>query len=162
MTVATSLTYDIRLVAEVVPADGGLEIRFRGGASAFLDASHPNFAVARITVESRCGRTMAVGVILDAEHRLVDLNAAHDTTVSFIQEDPEDPTRFRVGFWGYSPLCYLTRDHPEFERIHSLLASAAGSARTVWVANHSEMVLTEPQGDVEGECWWKIMDVRLA
>ncbi len=161
MTVATTLIHDIRHVAEVTPVDGGLEIRFGSGAPAFLDAGHPNFAVCRITAEAHSGQPRPVGVILDAEHRIVDLNAAHDTTVSFIREVPNDRSRFMVGLWGYSPICYLTRDHPNFERIRSLLASAAGTSRKVWLANHSEMIVTEAQG-AEGETWWKIMDVRLA
>ncbi len=55
MTVATSLSYDIRLVSEAAPADGGLRILFRDGGSAILDATHPHYAVCRINAESRKG-----------------------------------------------------------------------------------------------------------
>jgi hypothetical protein len=162
MTVATSLIFDIRQIAGLATVEEGVEIKFEDGTLAFLDAAHPNFAVCRITAESHAGRARPVGLVLDAERRVIDLNAAHDTTVRFVREDTEDRNRLMVGFWGYSPICYLTRDHPEFERIHSQLAAAVDTDRRVWVANHSEMVVTEPQGDVEGETWWKILDVRPA
>ena len=90
MTVATGLTYAIRSVAEVTPVNDGLRLLFRDGSSAFLDATHPNFAVCRINAESRRGRPTPVGVVLDAEGRVIDLNAAHDTPVRHIREFATD------------------------------------------------------------------------
>src|SRR5262245_40618309 len=123
MTVETRLTYSISLVADVIPASGGLQIRFRDGSSAFLDAAHPHFAVCRINAESRRGTSMPVGVVLDVDGRVVDLNAAHDTPVRYLREFERDSNHLEVAFWAYSPICGLSRDHPEFERICATLSA---------------------------------------
>jgi hypothetical protein len=162
-SVTANLVYDIRFVAEVREVDGGLRINFRDGATAFLEASHPHFQVLRLHAEWNQGRPVAIGAVLDADGRIVDLNTAHDTTVQAVQECPEDCNRLKVAFLGYSPVCYLTRDHPEFNRLRSILTKAAGTSTVVWVANRSEMVESEPTtDDGEFEVWWKIMDVRPA
>src|SRR5579862_9324834 len=159
MSITTTLVYDIRHVAGVHPVDGGLRIEFADGAGAFLDAAHPNFEVLRLHAESNQGRPVPVGVVLDAGGRIVDLNTAHDTAVQSVQECPGDYDRLKVAFWAYSPVCYLTRDHPEFERIRSMLSEAAGTPAMVWIANHSEMIEEEPTNGGESEIWWKILDV---
>jgi hypothetical protein len=163
MTVATGVTYGIHLVADVVPANGGLRILFRDGASAFLEATHPHFAVCRINAESRRGRPLPVGVVLDTEGRVVDLNAAHDTPVRHVRECARDRNRLEVAFWAYNPICGLTRDHPEFERIQATLTEAAGTPRLLWVATHSgEAVEGEPDESGLVPAYPKIMDVRPA
>jgi hypothetical protein len=63
-----------------------------------------------------------------------EVSHAHDTGVHAIREDADDPSRLAVWFWGYSPVCYLTGDHPEFDRIRI---------------------------EGETEIWWKILDVRV-
>jgi hypothetical protein len=163
MTVATGVTYGIHLVGEVVPAGGGLRILFRDGSSAFLEATHPHFAVCRINAESRRGRSLPVGVVLDAEGRVVDLNAAHDTPVRHVREFARDRNRLEVAFWAYNPICALIRDHPDFARIHATLAGAAGKPQILWVATHSEETV-EGQPDEDGlvPAYPKIMDVRPA
>jgi hypothetical protein len=80
VTVATNLSYAIRWVSEVTPAAGGLRLMFRDGSGALLETSHPRFAVCRINAESRRGRAMPVGVLLDGQGRVVDLNAAHGSS----------------------------------------------------------------------------------
>jgi hypothetical protein len=163
MRVSTSLLYDIRFITNVTPAEDGLRIALRDGSSALLDASHPHFGVLRIHAESNCGKPTPIGLVLDSSGRIVDLNTAYDTTVQSITECPEDYDRLKVAFWGYSPVCYLTRDHAEFQRLRSILTQAAGTQKVVWVANHSDMIESEPaDDDGEYEVWWKIMDVRLA
>jgi hypothetical protein len=99
-------------------------------------------------------------VQLDASGRVIDLNEAHDVTVRYIRENESAPDRLKVALWGFSPMCYLAKDHPEFERIRSALAAAAGTPARLWVANHSQMVKDEPADDGDFEVWWKIMDVR--
>jgi hypothetical protein len=161
MTVATTLRYDICQVTQVSPVSDGLRITFADGSNAFLDAGHPNFDVLRINAEWACRYSKPVGVIVDPDGRIVDLYAANDTTVRYIQEDATDHNRLTVAFWAFGPICYLTRDHPEFERIRATLTEAAGTSQRVWFANHSEMVHGEPTTqDGEFEIWWKIMDVR--
>lgn len=158
MSVATTTGYDIRCVADVVTAEGGVLISFRDGSVAHLDASHPNFELLRIHAESARGGPAPVGVVLEGGNRVVDLNTAHDTTVRFVREDPANPNVLEVAFWGYSPACCLMRDHSEFERLCATLTGAAGTNCMLWVANHSEMVEVELDGD-PALCW-RIMDVR--
>jgi hypothetical protein len=161
MAIAMSLVYDIRLVTAVNPVNGGLEIIFRGGTVAFLLSGHPNFEILRLHAESQLGQPVPLGLLLDADSRVIDLNIAHDTSVQSIQECPEDPNRLKVAFWGYSPVCYLTRDHPDFDRIRATVWRAAGTRTMLWVVHHSEMVADEPKTqDGEFEVWWKILDVR--
>ncbi len=160
MSVVTAPKYGVRWVAEVRRAATGVCIVFRDGSTACLDASHPNFAHLRQLAEWAVqGR--AVGVVTDGSDRLGDLNAAYDTTVYWIREFPTDPNRFRVAFWAYSPLCALTRDHPEFDRICATLTAAAGTPQMVWVVTHSEETV-EGEPDEEGlvAALPKIMDVR--
>jgi hypothetical protein len=148
-------------ITEVTPVSGGTRIAFGNGTTAFLAASHPSFEILRIHAESSRGRPVPVGVVLDAGGGVVDLNTAHDTSVQSVQELPEDPGRLKVAFWGYSPICYVCRDHPEFDRIHSTLVNAADTRALVWVAHYSGMVEDQPKTDEsEYEVWWKIMDVR--
>jgi hypothetical protein len=162
MSVTTTLSFDIRRITGVQILAGGLEVVFSDGSRALLESSHPQFDILRINAEARCSESMPVGVVLEGGGRIVDLHAAHDVRVRSVCEDSTDAGRLVVAFWGYSPICYLTRDHPEFERLRSTLSTAASTSKKVWIANHSTMMTTDPVGDVEGETWWKLMDVRLA
>src|SRR5688500_8355618 len=103
MAVATSLTYAIRQVADVGRAAVGVRIAFRAAPAAFLEDAHPHFAACQANAETRAGRPAPVGVVVDANGRVLDLNAAHDTAVRFIRDDPSDRRRLLVGFWAYSP-----------------------------------------------------------
>jgi hypothetical protein len=95
-----------------------------------------------------------VGVMVDGDGRLLELSPTHDTGVCSVREDEEDRSRLAVWFWGYSPVCYLTREHPEFDRIRATLEQAAASGSRVWLANRMHLV------EGETETWWKILDVR--
>jgi hypothetical protein len=157
---ATGLVYQVRAVAEVQRLEGCAQVTFRDGSAACIDAGHPDFDVLLINAESALRPQARVGVVLGAGGRTVDLNAAHETGVRSVGEDVADRSRLAVTFWGYSPICYLTRDHPDFTRIRSTLEAAVGTEKRVWVANCSRMVESEAGIDGEGERWWKIMDVR--
>jgi hypothetical protein len=61
-----------------------------------------------------------------------------------------------VAFWAYSPICYLKRSHPEFERIKHTLEQAITKDEQVILANHMHPV------EGETETWYSIMDVRSA
>jgi hypothetical protein len=162
MPVTTSLVFDIRPLAKVQRCAGSVELTFRDGAVAHLDETHPHFDTLMVFVAGE-SRRQPIGVMLDASGRVIDLSEAHDVTVRYIRENEDSPDRLQVALWGFSPMCYLARNHPEFERIHSTLAAAAGTPSRLWVANHSQMVKDEPATeDGEFEIWWKIMDVRPA
>jgi hypothetical protein len=156
MPITTTAVYEIQPVAEIHPSPSCTQIAFRNGLVGSLDAAHPGYRLMLVQAESSLRAGRPVGVVLDPLGRIADLNDAHDTAVRSLRDDPEDSNRLEVAFWGYSPICYLTRDHPEFGRLRSTLAEAEAAGTTVWVANHSQMV--------EGatEVWWKIMDVRPA
>ena len=59
-----------------------------------------------------------------------------------------------VAFWAFCAVCYLTRDHPEFDRILATLWAAAGTQQRVVFA-----IFTWPV-ESETETWNKILDVR--
>lgn len=160
MLVKTAPAYGIHQVVEVGRADGDARLTFEDGGSARLSSSHPDFEHLLWLAEwSRSGRPL--GVVTGGSHWVTDLNAAHATGVAWLRELPTNPGRFRVAFWAYNPICGLTRDHPEFERIHATLAGAARTQERLWVATHSEETV-EDQPDEQGltAALPKIMDVR--
>ena len=71
-----------------------------------------------------------------------------------VRHAEEDEGRLPIWFWAFSPVCYLTRDHPEFDRIRATLERAAASGSRMWLANGMHPV------EGETEVWWKILDVR--
>ncbi|HKI30922.1 MAG TPA: hypothetical protein VKA46_03580 [Gemmataceae bacterium] len=84
------------------------------------------------------------------------MNYTHQSAVRHVRPDEDDASRLMVEFWAYSPICYLTKNHPEFERIKQTLERAVALDEQVVFANHGHMV----EGDTE--TWWKLMDVRQA
>jgi hypothetical protein len=150
---ATRIT-DIQVVTAIDARDGASELTFRGGLRAILPADHPDHDVILQQAESSLREGYLVGVLVDSLGRLVDLRYAIRSRVRLIKDDQEEPNRLEVWFWAYSPLCYLTRDHPEFERIRSSLTDAVSTGNLVWVAPHGWPVTGET------ETWMKIMDVR--
>jgi hypothetical protein len=145
------------------PVGSGLRITFADGSVAHLDASHPHYEVLRVHAEHSRGRPRPVGVVLEPGNHVADLNTAHDTTVRQVRELPANRDRLEVTFWGYSPVCGLMRDQPEFERIYATLSEAVTTGRTVWVVTHTADVV-EDGPDEEGSVAFlpKIMDVRWA
>jgi hypothetical protein len=152
----TEQVYDIQTVSEVQPCNGAVAIAFRSGLRATLPAGHPGQKVMLQTVERSLRQQEPVGVVTDRSGRLLEVNHTYRSTVRFVREDEEDSSRITVAFWAFSPVCYLTRDHPAFERIHATLGQAVASGGQVWFANFPQLV------EGEAEAWWKIMDVRPA
>jgi hypothetical protein len=160
MLITTVPAYSIRTVADLSQSDTGARIAFQDGSVYCLEVSHPNFEHLLWLAEwSRSSRH--VGVVTDATGRILDLNVAHDTGVAWLREFPTDPGRFRVAFWAYNPICALTREQPEFDRIYASLTTAAGTPQQLWVATHSEETVND-EPDEEGliAALPKIMDVR--
>jgi hypothetical protein len=160
MPVTTSFLFDIRLIVQTQRCDCCVKLTFGDGSVAHLDETHPRFDALMVLVASESRGYRPVGVMLDASARVIDLNEAHDVSVRYIRENEKTPDRLQVALWGFSPVCYLAREHPEFERIRSTLAAAAGTPARLWVVNHSQMEQDEPANGGEFEIWWKIMDVR--
>jgi hypothetical protein len=160
MPITTASTNSIRLIDAVSRADGGVKVAFRDGSVAWLDPNQTNFQHLLWLAEwSRPSRP--IGVVTDAAGRILDLNAAHETGVAWVREYPTDRDRFRVAFWAYSPVCGLTREQPDFDRIFATLTAAAGTQQPLWVVTHSEETV-EDEPDAEGliAALPKIMDVR--
>jgi hypothetical protein len=160
MLTTTALAYSIRRIDAINRADGDVRVAFHDGSVACLEARHANFEHLLWLAEwSRPSRP--VGVVTDSAGRILDLNAVHDTGVAWVRAFPSDDSRFRVAFWAYSPICGLTREHPEFERIHATLLSAARMQEQLWVATHSEDTMDdEPDEEGSRAALPKIMDVR--
>jgi hypothetical protein len=160
MLTTTAPAYSIRLIDEVTRADGGACVTFRDGTLARLESSQANFEHLHWLAEwSRPNRP--VGVVTDATGRIIDLNAAHQTGVAWVRDVPANHGRLRVALWAYSPICALTREHPEFDRIHATLTAAGGTQQQCWVVTHSEETVDD-EPDEEGliAALPKIMDVR--
>ncbi len=158
---ATTVAFKMEPIQGVRKTADAVYLTLRDGSVARLDRSHPNFAGLMIYVESDLRHRRPVGIIMDAAGRVLDLGAAHDTPVHSVREFPNDPNRFQVGCWAYSPVCGLARDQPEFERIHETLTNAAQSGQMVWVVTHSqEVVEGEPDDDGLIPAYPKILDVR--
>jgi hypothetical protein len=146
--------YDIRRVSAVVACDTGLKITFEGNVEAILPAVHPDFENLRFTAEWSLEHGYPVGVVLEADRRLVALNHSYQSQVRSLEDDPEDSSRVMICFWAFCSVCYLTRDHPDFERIRTTLEEAHATGSPVRFANDPWAV------EGETEIWLKLLDVR--
>jgi hypothetical protein len=147
-------TYSIQFVAAVEPCPGGTRLRFRNGTLALVPATHPDRDLFLLLVDHSLRMGCPVGVVLDEAGSVVDLNHTYQSQVHRIQNDPEDDNRLEVGFWAVSPVCHLTRDHPDFTRILRTLNDAVATEAPVWLANRSQPVVSETV------IWLKLLDVR--
>jgi hypothetical protein len=156
-----SLVHDVQLIKSAEPIEGGTLLTLVDGCQVRLAASHPNYPLWMIHVESKLRDCYPVGIVTDEAGKVLDLNTANDTGVAWIREFPADSNRFRVAFWAYSPICGLTRDQPGFDRLHAVLAAAAGTQQRMWVVTHTEeRVDDEPDAEGLIAALPKIMDVR--
>jgi hypothetical protein len=160
MSITTVPTCSIRIIDEVSQTDAGARVGFRNGSPAVLEASQPHFEHLLWLAEwSRASRP--IGVVTDAADHIIDLNCAHETGVAWVRHYPTNRNCFRVAFWAYSPICGLTRAHPDFDRILATLTAAAGTSQQLWVVTHSdETVDDEPDEGGLVARLPKIMDVR--
>jgi hypothetical protein len=133
-----------------------MQIVFVTGLSTCLRKGHPDYEQALHQARSSLQHGHPVGLLVNETGELVELNDTHQSTMRHVRADEDDPGRLMVEFWAYSPICYLTRDHPEFERIKHILERAAEKDEPVLFANYRHMV------EGETETWWKILDVRSA
>jgi hypothetical protein len=149
-------TYDIQRVRDILPCDGGTQVVFPTSLSACLRRGHPDYERILHHARGSLQDGSPVAVLVNEGGELVQLNYTHRSAVRHVRPDDEDPTRLMVEFWVYSPICYLTKDHPEYERIKHTLEHAAASNTQVIFANHMHMI------EGKAETWWKLMDVRPA
>jgi len=146
--------FDIQVLGAVESSNGSLVLTFPSGLVAWLPLDHPERERIRRAATGFLQQRRPVGVMVNGDGRLLELSPTHETGVRSVREDEEDPSRLAVWFWAYSPVCYLTREHPEFDRIRATLEQAVASGGRVWLANRMHLV------DGDTEIWWKILDVR--
>jgi hypothetical protein len=149
----TSQVFDIQRVRTIQSSNGALVVVLGSGLVARFPPDHPDRDRMLREAEDSMQPGRSVAVLVGGAGHLLELSHAQDTRVNSFREDGEDPGRLAVWCWEFSPVCYLTRDHPEFDRIRRALAEAAGSGRRVWLVNRMHLV----EGDTE--IWWKILDV---
>jgi hypothetical protein len=154
MVATTTSVFDIQTVRAVQPSNGAVVITFASGLVGSVPQNDPDRDKILYEAEYSLQRPWPVGVVMDGEGHILDLNHANESLVDRIRQDEEDPSRFMVCFWASSPVCYLTLDHPEFDRIRATLEQAIATGTRVWLANHMHMV------EGETEIWWKLMGVR--
>jgi hypothetical protein len=150
----TAQVFGIQAVRAIHPSNGALLVTFGSGLLGRLLPDHPDRDWILREAEASLQERRPVGVLVNGEGHFLELSHAHETCVDCIREDEEDNSRLAVWFWEYSPVCYLTRDHPEFDRIRATLEQAAATGGRVWLANRMHLV------EGETEIWWKILDVR--
>jgi hypothetical protein len=148
---------DVRRTSELV------DITLLDGSVARLDRNHPQFEILIIYIANELRHNRPIGVALNPSGNVIDIGAALVTAVYSVRPFPNDPNRFEVGFLVSSPVCGLTRDQPDFERIHATLTEAVKTKQIVWVVTHSqETVEGEPDEDGLIPAYPRIMDVRPA
>jgi hypothetical protein len=140
MIEGTTQVFDIQNVRAVQCPNGSVAITFQSGLVAWLPSDHPEHD--RILHEVECSSQWGrpVGVLVNGDGRLLELSHTHDTSVHSVQQDEEGKSRLAVSLWGCSPVCYLTLDHPEFDRIRATLEQAIATGTRVWLANHMHVV----------------------
>jgi hypothetical protein len=153
MSEASGHRFGIVVVTSAQPGDNALQILFRDGSIALLLPDHPDYGSFLHLVEWSLEFGRPVGVVIDASDCVVDMNQTYESHVRWVESDAQRTDRVEVALWAFSPVTYLTRDHPEFRRLYATLVEAAASRGRVWFANRSEMV------EGESETWHKIMDV---
>jgi hypothetical protein len=141
-------------VADIQPANGAVTILFDNGLAATLLAQHPDRDLIRRQAEISLRERQPVGVLVDGAGCLVDLNHTYQVTIREVRDMEDDARRVQVGCWGFGPVCYLMRQHPEFDRIRTILNEAAASGAPVRLANRTWVV------EEETELWHQILDVR--
>jgi hypothetical protein len=139
----------------VGPCRGGTEIAFANGRTVCVPAGAPGAGQFIDGANAACVSGEYVGLLFTDTGEVLDLSPARVSTVAFIRQDEERADRLVVGFWAFGTLCYLMKDHPEFERLHRMLQGAAGTETPVLFANHSCPV------EDEEESWWRLLDARL-
>ena len=154
MLETTSLVFDIQTVRALQPSNGAVMATFGSGLLAHFPLDHPDRDQMLREAKDSLRERRPVGLLVDGEGQIVELSHVHDTCVDAVRAEEEDRSRLAVWCWDYSPVCYLTRDHPEFNRIRAALDQAAASGSRVWLANRMHLV------ESETEIWWKILDVR--
>jgi hypothetical protein len=145
---------EIQAVRTIQPSNGTFVVAFENGLVAQLPPDHPDRDRMLREAEASLRQHRPVGVMVQGGGRILELSHAHETCVRSVREDEEDKSRLAVWFWDYSPVCYLSREHPEFDRIRVTLEQAAACEGRVWLANRTHPVAGET------EIWWKILDVR--
>lgn len=152
----TSQVYATAVVRDVQACNGALNILLEGDLSATLAADHPDFDLLLRQAEASLRDRRPVAVALDAAGCLADLSPAHAVTIRWVKEDEEDRNRLAITVWEVGSLCYLMRDHPEFERLRGELAAAAASGARVLLATRTWPV------EGEAEVWNVVLDARPA
>jgi hypothetical protein len=146
--------FDIQKIRTIQSCNGAVVLTFGSGLVARFPPDHPDLDKMLREAEDNLQQGRPVGVLVNAMGQILELSHAHDTCVDSVRDDEEDEGRLPVWCWEFSPVCYLTRDHPEFDRIRATLEQAAASGSRVWLANRMHPV------EGETEIWWKILDVR--
>jgi hypothetical protein len=154
MTATTTQVFDIQKVRAVQPSNGAVAITFQSGLVVWLPPNHSEHDSILWEVEHSIQWGRPVGVMVNSDGRLLELSHTHDTSVHSVRQDEENKSGLQIWFWAFSPVSYLTFDHPEFDRIRATLEQAIAAGTRVWLANRMHMV------EGETEIWWKIMDVR--
>jgi hypothetical protein len=150
----TSLVFDIQPVRSIKACNGALTVALGNGLVGRLAPDHPDRDNIQREGEHSLRERLPVGVLINGDGVILELTHAHETSVRSVRLAEEDTSRLEVWFWDYSPVCYLSRLHPEFDRILATLEQAAATGERVWLANSMHQVETET------EFWWKILDVR--
>jgi hypothetical protein len=133
-----------------------MQIDLAGGLSVCLRAEHPDYERMLRQARSSLASGEPVGFMVGETGALQELNYTHQSAVRHVRRDDDDASRLMVAFWAYSPICYLQKSHPEFERIKHTLEQAIANNEQVILANHMHPV------EGETETWCSMMDVRSA
>src|SRR5690349_14532268 len=112
-----------------------MQIVLAGGLSVCLPAEHPEQE--RILRQARSSIVSGepVGLMVGDTEELNELNYTHQSAVRYIRPDEDDSSRLMAALWEYSPICYLTKSHPEFECIKHTLEQALTKHEQVLLAN---------------------------
>lgn len=145
--------FDIRVVTAIQQTADSTRLVFQGGLTATLTKDHPDYSLFLDAAKRSLEWQEPVGLILSADHQLLDLVHSHQSNIHILQED-EDGKGLAIGFWSVSPICYLAWDHPEFDRIRTTLVEALTANSHVLIAYETWPVVGET------EIWTRILDVR--
>jgi hypothetical protein len=136
ITMPEALTTLIRLliVREIEDGASGAVVHFQEGGHGRLDLRDPNYeALLRLARRSQ-ERRHPVGVAFGEGKIITELMRADNDVPTQLWEDNRDQAQ--VLFLGHDGVFRLKPDHPESDRLRSLLSEALRQKARVWFIAH--------------------------
>lgn len=119
------------LVVSGIQAQGSSTVlQFQGGQKAVLDSHLKDYSYYLQLSRRSLERKQPVGVLFDAGNSSISEMARADN--DFVAEVQDTGERLQIFFKGHDGIFSLRKDHPEFQRVLSVLKNSVAAKTRVW------------------------------